>query len=328
MDAEYLKSQLRIAVLMGGPSEEHEISVKSGRGVTEALLRGGWAVEPVVIPKVGSVEEACEATRHVLQRLNPDVAFIALHGAFGEDGTIQQVCEDLHVAYTGSDVAASRVGMDKAASRRRFEEAGIPVPRWRLVDLTEASALREAVESVAYPLVVKPRSQGSSIGISVVHRPQELDRAIELAKPFGSSLLLEAFVAGRELTVGILGDEALPVVEIRPAQPFFDYHAKYVAGTTQYLAPAPLEAAIAKAAQAVARAAHRALGCRHLSRADLILNRSDIPVLLEVNTIPGFTQTSLLPKAAACVGTSYDTLCEQLVVMAWQSAPRTVQSPS
>jgi len=305
----------KVAVLMGGPSEEYGISLKSGQGVAAALTQRYWMAEPVVIPRDLSLQEACEFVECALHRLDADVVFIALHGAFGEDGTIQRLCEDLHFAYTGSDAVASRLGLDKEASRRRFQAAGLKVPHWQVVDLGQGSTW--AITAVrAYPLVVKPTNQGSSLGVSIVRREEELEPAVVAASRYGDRVLIEEFIAGRELTVGVLGDEPLPVVEIRPSQPFFNYTAKYTVGATEYVVPAVLPPATAPIVQAAGLAAHHALGCRHLSRTDMILNRDNVPVILEVNTIPGFTPTSLLPKAAACIGVSYEELCERLVVMA------------
>lgn len=301
---------------MGGPSQEHAISLKSGRGVVEALTRRGWRVEALVVPESLAMEEASAFTARALQRLGAEVAFIALHGRFGEDGIVQQVCEALHLAYTGSDPEASRLGMDKIASRRRFEEAGLRVPRWRSIDPQDPQTLHAALAQIPLPVVIKPADQGSSLGVSLVREPRALAEALAQAGAFSRSVLIEEFVAGRELTVGVVGDRALPAVEIRAHQPFFDYTAKYTPGMTDYLVPAPLAPLLERAVQEAALAAHRALGCRHLSRADMILTPDGVPVVLELNTIPGFTPTSLLPKAAACAGLSYDALCEQLVLMA------------
>lgn len=302
----------RVAVLMGGPSGEHAISLKSGRGVVEALRRRDWEVHPVEILQALSTEAALQAAGDALQRVAPDVAFLALHGPFGEDGTIQQCCEELGIAYTGSGPQASRIGLDKLASRKRFERAGLAVPQGRVVDAKAPLALRDGF---AYPVVVKPIAQGSSLGVSIVREPSAMAEALAAAAVYGPHVLVEPFVAGRELTVGILGEEPLPVIEIRPCEAFFNYTAKYTTGRTDYLVPAPLPPALASTVQAAGLAAHRALGCRHLSRADMILTPEGSPVVLEVNTIPGFTPTSLLPKAAACLGISYDALCEQLVLM-------------
>ena len=310
---------MSVAVLMGGPSAEHEVSLKSGQGVVEALRRRGWSVEPVVIASTGSLADAGEATRRRLKRVAPEVVFIALHGPFGEDGTVQALCEELQLPYTGSSAAVSRLGMDKVASRRRFEDAGLVVPRWWTADPSDAAVLRRAFP---YPIVVKPTGQGSSVGVSIVPTPAALPAALRAAGDYGSPVLIEEFVNGREVTAGIFGEDPLPVIEIRPRQPFFDYTAKYTAGCTEYLVPAPLDPGIAKTVQEAALRAHRTLGCRHLSRSDFILAHERVPVLLEINTIPGFTPTSLVPKAAACTGLSYDELCEQLVLMAKHETPQ------
>jgi D-alanine--D-alanine ligase len=309
-----MKHMLRVAVLMGGPSEEHEVSLKSGQGAVEALRQRGFAAESVIIPRDASTNEACETVRRAIASADVDVVFIALHGAFGEDGTIQQVCELLHVAYTGSDAAASKLGMDKIASRRRFLEAGLDVPRSRVVEVSRHGSA--APRGLRLPLVVKPSAQGSSIGVSLVRRPSEFAPAVQEAARYGGPVLVEEFVPGRELTVSVLGDEVLPVVEVIPKRAFFDFAAKYTAGMTDYRVPAFLSSDVAHRVQEAGRRAHEALGCRHFSRTDLILSEAQIPVVLEVNTIPGLTPTSLLPKAAACLGISYGELCEQLVMMA------------
>ncbi len=312
---------LNVVVLMGGPSGEHEISLKSGSGVAEALSQRHWTVTPIVIPKTLTVAQAISWTRQALERACPDVVFVALHGTFGEDGVIQQLCEETQLAYTGSDSVASRLGMDKAASRRRFEQAGLRVPQWTVVDVhADGQALPKGF---SLPVVIKPMSQGSSLGVSIVRSPSGLAGAFEQAAEYGSQVLVEAFVEGREVTVGVLGDDTLPVIEIRPHHAFFDFTAKYTPGSTDYLVPAPLETAVVKKVQAAGRAAHEVLGCRHLSRTDCIVNRDGEPVILEVNTIPGFTPTSLLPKAAACIGLSYQDVCERLVLLALQRAPET-----
>jgi D-alanine-D-alanine ligase len=312
---------MRVVVLMGGPSSEHAVSLKSGQGVVGALTRRRWAVEPMVIPQTASLAEASDITKHSLQRLAPEIVFIALHGTFGEDGTVQALCEELQLPYTGSSAEVSRLGMDKVASRKRFEAAGLTVPRWWTADPADERVLRRPFPS---PLVVKPTGQGSSVGVSIVRRPEELPAALQAAGQYGSPVLIEEFIEGREVTVGVVGEETLPVIEIRPRQPFFDYTAKYTAGLTDYLVPAPLAPDVAKTIQEAALRAHRALGCRHLSRSDFILAHDRVPVLLEINTIPGFTPTSLVPKAAACIGVSYDELCEQLTLMATHGTPHAV----
>lgn len=308
-------ASFKVAVLMGGPSEEHAISLKSGCGVAQALKGRGWPVESIVIPKDAGLENTYGFTRRMLQQSGADVAFIALHGRFGEDGAVQRLCEELHLGYTGSNPEASRLGMDKIESRKRFEQAGLVVPRWQVIAREEADQ-PELLEGWPYPLVVKPSDQGSSIGVSVVREKSGLPQTLALAARYSRDILIEEFIQGREVTAGILGNEPLPVVEIRPHESFFDFTAKYTTGATDYLVPAPLAPEATQIVQQAGLIAHHALGCRHLSRADIILTPTGVPVVLEINTIPGFTPTSLLPKAAACVGVSYEQLCEKLVLMA------------
>ncbi|HEX9779797.1 MAG TPA: D-alanine--D-alanine ligase [bacterium] len=308
-----------VAVLMGGPSGEHGISLKSGRGVALALAELGWDVETLELPRHGTAADAADAVRRHMTQRRPDVTFIALHGPFGEDGTIQEVCEELHIAYTGSEVAASRLGMDKIASRAAFTAAGLAVPRCRVLAPGAAETAGWPREG-ELPAVVKPSNQGSSLGVSLVERPEEWARAVEAAAAFGAPVLIEEYVRGRELTVGVVGERVLPVVGVVPRHAFFDFDAKYTAGETRYEVPAALDEASARRVQDAGWLAHRAIGARHFSRTDLILREDGTPVVLEVNTIPGFTPTSLLPKAAACVGLSYGALCETLVQLAWLPA--------
>lgn len=310
----------RVMVLMGGPSAERAISLKSGHGIAEALARRGYVVNPMIVPQDLTPEEALQWIRIALERDSPEVVFLALHGAVGEDGTVQQVCEDFGVAYTGSGPSASRLGMDKIASRRRFERAGLLTPAWRVVTPDASQDPRRALGARRLPVVVKPANQGSSLGVTVVQDIGQLAPAIRDAARFNARILIEDFIEGREVTVGIVAEAPLPVVEIHTARPFFDYTAKYTPGETTYHVPADLKAQQARRVQEAARGAHRALGCRDFSRADMILTRRGDVVVLEVNTIPGFTPTSLLPKAAACAGLPYDALCEQLVTMALNRA--------
>jgi D-alanine--D-alanine ligase len=226
--------------------------------------------------------------------------------------------EDLQIVYTGSDAAASALGMDKLASRQRFAAAGLVVPRWRLIERGRLSTedVELAIRGFPMPVVIKPTNQVSSIGVSIVTEASQLAPALEDAFRYDTHVLIDAFIRGRELTVGIVGEEALPVIEIRPTHAFFDYAAKYTPGETVYLVPAPISSELTAQTQQAARRAHQALGCRHFSRVDLIADDEGQPVVLEVNTIPGMTAMSLLPKAAACRGLSYDDLCERILLMA------------
>lgn len=293
----------RVGVLMGGPSGEREISLRSGAAVAEALRSRGHevvAVDPV------------ESPRQVIAQARLSAAFIALHGPFGEDGQVQGILEELSIPYTGSGVDPSRLAIDKAEARKRFEEAGVAVPP--AVVLEEGNG-RE-VNGLAVPWVVKPSRQGSSLGLTVVRDRRDLEPALREAYRYDSKVLVESRVEGRELTVGILNERPLTPIEIVPPDGVFDFEAKYTKGRTRYVIPPDLPANLLKRAQDAALACHRALGCRHLSRVDLILTRQGIPVALEVNTIPGFTETSLLPKAARAAGLDFPDLCERLLEMA------------
>ncbi len=308
-------ADLRISVLMGGPSSEHMISLKSGQGVLKALLSLGYHAQALIIPQKLSVSGASAFAADQLIGQKADVAFNVLHGPFGEDGGIQQVCEDMGMPYTGSDVLASRRSMDKWLARKYLDDAGLNLPFGYLVD---PNRLDEAMlEGLDYPVVVKPTNQGSSLGVSLVRSEHDLVGAIEAAGALSPRVIIEAFIVGHEVTAGVLGDKVLPVVGIVPHETFFDFTAKYTQGHTDYEIPAPIDAIAAERVQAAALKAHQALGCRHLSRTDFILTPDNQPVVLEVNTVPGFTPTSLLPMAASCIGLSYENVCDRLVKMAY-----------
>ncbi len=308
-----------IGVLMGGPSTERDISLKSGKAVCDVLKTSGVAVVPVDI----AADDPQESARR-LKDIGIDCAFIALHGRFGEDGQIQQILEELHIPYTGSGVEASKLAMDKIASREAFRRAGLDVPGGFIVDKKEGCGmtvgLKAFIEDGGFPLVVKPAAHGSSIGLSIVDNEDQLFKGMETALRYDNRILVEEYIAGRELTVGILGDKALPIVEIIPKNIFFDYEAKYKTGMTEYLVPAPLDDDIARLVGETAVSAHTALGCYGYSRVDIILSSDFLPHVLEVNTIPGMTATSLLPKAAASAGISFEDLCKRLIVYAYEKA--------
>lgn len=290
----------RVAVILGGKSNEREVSLRTGRAVAEGLRRRGHEVEEVDaggdwIPRV--------------QALRPDAAFVALHGRWGEDGTVQGVLEILGIPYTGSGVLASAVAMDKVASKRMFEACGVPTPGWQVLGPGEAaSALR-----IRPPLVAKPPRGGSTLGVGVARTPDEIPAALDAARSCEPEVLVEEFVEGRELTVGFLDRDALPVVEIVPESGFYDYESKYTPGRTRYLCPAPLEPGLEPRVVEVARMAYDALGCSGAARVDLRLDPAGRPWVLEVNTIPGMTPTSLLPKAAAAAGVGFDELVDRML---------------
>ncbi|MDD2866289.1 MAG: D-alanine--D-alanine ligase [Candidatus Omnitrophota bacterium] len=309
----------RIGVMMGGCSSEREISLKSGRAVVGALQEGGFDVIALDV-----TSETQEEVRRLIRENMVDVVFVAMHGGFGEDGRLQDILEKIPVRYTGPGTRASRMAMDKIVSRRCFAQAGLHVPR--SVVAKKGRRYPFMTRWLRAPFVVKPSAQGSSIGISFVADRRDLPRAITEAHRYGEDVLVEEFIRGRELTVAIVNDRPLPVVEIRPKRGFFDFEAKYHKGLTDYIVPAPLDSSLAARIQADALKAYRVLGCRHLSRVDVILKDEKTPYILEVNTIPGMTETSLLPKAAAAAGMNFVQLCRSLVEMACAQAfePATV----
>jgi len=290
----------QIAVLCGGKSAEREVSLRTGAAVAAALGHRGYEVTTV---------DAMSDLAGQLLRLKPEVAFIALHGRWGEDGTVQGLLELLGIPYTGSGVLASALAMDKTLTKVVLRAAGIPTPDFQRLDPTVTNCTVE----LEPPLVIKPNREGSTVGVTIVRRPEQLAAALAEVFTHGPDALAEAFVAGREVTVGILDGEPLPVVEIVPDGGFYDYTAKYTPGRTRYLCPAPLDTEQTARVTRAAVAANRAVGCSGASRVDLIVDPAGTPWVLEINTIPGMTPTSLLPKAAAAAGISFDELVERIV---------------
>lgn len=300
----------RIGVLMGGPSTEREISLKSGHAVLEALKESGLDAVAVDIT-TDNIEENIA----LIRPQNIDCAFIALHGRFGEDGQIQKILEILKIPYTGSGVQASRLAMDKVASLEIFEKNGLKIPDYEVVEKNTNWTLHK---ELGLPLVIKPATHGSSIGLSIVNKKEDLEKAVNFAFSFDKRVISEEYIKGRELTVGILDDKALPVIEIIPKKNFFDYEAKYKTGMADYIVPAELPKGVAKKVQKSALSAHKLLGCFGCSRADIILNEGNIAYILEINTIPGFTSMSLLPKAAKAAGIDFGALCIKLIKLAYE----------
>jgi D-alanine-D-alanine ligase len=292
----------RVAVLHGGMSAEHEVSLRSGAQVIAALRQAGFEVTPIVVgDDLGALIAALQPA--------PDVVFNALHGRFGEDGTIQGVLDYLGIPYTHSGVRASALAMDKAAAKAVFAHAGLPVAPHRIIDIAE---LKDH-DPLPPPYVVKPVNEGSSVGVHIVKPGDNSGARIAEGWRFGPAMV-EQFIPGRELTVGVLEDRALVVTEILPTEKFYDYHAKYADGGSRHVLPAELPAEITQRAKDIALAAHRALGCRGATRADLRYDEaSGRLVLLEVNTQPGMTPTSLLPEQAGYMGMDFPALCTWMV---------------
>jgi D-alanine-D-alanine ligase len=297
--------------MLGGPSAEREISLLTGAGVARALRSLGHTVAEVD-PKDGTFALPAKT----------DVVFLALHGTYGEDGTIQQQLEKLGVPYTGCDPAASRIAFDKALSKQRFLAAGVPTAKFVVID-SETAPWPDGWQP---PVVVKPVRQGSSVGLHFVDDRSQWNPALREALRFDSQLLVEEKIVGRETTVGILDDRALPIVEVRPKSGGYDFQNKYTAGRTDYLCPAPFEAALTRRIQDAALGAFRAVGGRDYSRVDVIVRSSGEPVVLEVNTLPGMTATSLLPKAAAAAGMNYEELCQRMIELALKRSTTKAQA--
>ncbi len=301
-----------IHVLYGGFSNERPVSLVSGEAVAAALKDAGHRVVRVDVDKSFGSEGS-----EILA--GTGLAFIVLHGEFGEDGEIQEILEGWGIPYTGSGPQASHRAMDKALAKKAFAKRGVPTPRWE--GAPRSANPDELVKRYGLPLVIKPSASGSSIGVTIVREAAQIPGALAEAGRHSGVPLVEEFVPGRELTVGVLGSKALPAVELRPTKQFYDYEAKYAddAGT-EYICPAPVDAAVAAAAQSHALTAHRALGCRHFSRVDLRMSPEGALHVLEVNTIPGFTSHSLLPKAAAAAGLDFTALVERIAEMALMDA--------
>jgi D-alanine-D-alanine ligase len=295
-----------LAVVYGGHSNEREVSISSGTAVASALEGAGYEVRRVELN--GDFLKQIDTLRGYL-------CFIAMHGRFGEDGELQKLLDARGVTYTGSAPEASRDAMDKGASKRIFQALGVPTPNYILVDRHDPAGALGA-ESVPFPAVVKPASCGSSIGVSVRVGRAGLDDALGRAFEHDDRVIVEEHIEGRELTVGVLGSRALPVIELRTPRGFYDYEAKYSDAKTEYICPAKLDAGVAAEVQRAASAAFHSLGCRDLGRVDVMLSADERPMVLEVNTIPGFTSHSLLPMAAKAVGISFSELCERILCFA------------
>ncbi len=315
-----MADEKNIAVLMGGISPERKISLQSGKAVANALAKTDNHVIKIVVND-DMVNE--------LDNYKIDVAFVALHGYFGEDGGVQEVLESKDIPYTGSGVSASRLTMDKVKSKDIFKRYNIPTPDYFPVSTTQSiSEIVKSVKNLKLPVVTKPVSNGSSIGISIIREYDELPDGIKHTGPYNTEVLIEKYIEGRELTVSILDDKALPVIEIKTATGFYDYDAKYNSKNTQYIildsaeesSECTLSHAVYDRVQELAIRAHNSLGCRTFSRVDMILSNDGEIYILEVNTIPGFTKRSLLPKAAAAANISFTELCSIIVDAAFKHA--------
>lgn len=298
MDREVLKAQ-RVGVLMGGRSSERDISFKSGKAVIQGLKRRGYNVTAIDVDPDLAIK---------LKRKHIGAAFIALHGRWGEDGSVQGLLEIMGIPYTGSGVLGSAMAMDKVVMKMMFESMGIPSPAY-----TQA----EDGGTVHFPLpfVVKPANEGSTIGISIVKKQKEVMVAIKKARMFDKKVMVEKYIEGDEITVGIVNGEALPVVQVKPSSGFYDFEAKYTKGMTEYIVPAKIDKTIAKKAGDIAMEVYKAFELAGCVRIDMLVD-DDLPKVIDINTSPGMTETSLVPKAWESLGRTFDELVEAILMEA------------
>ncbi len=336
------KKKLKIAVLMGGNSAERDVSLSSGAGIIQGLRAAGHEAVGIdsamgpgqlsaqnrgevagIKPEPPSTEElALIPSKVAIQTVSSadmrevDLVFIALHGGMGENGTIQAVLDILGIPYTGSGVLASSVAMDKYVAKKIFIASGIPTPDYFILNsreiIDEQKLIARVRDTVGFPVVVKPNDQGSSVGLDIAHEPGALFKIALRAAEYSSRLLFEKFIPGRELTVAVLDDQPLPVVEILPHEGFYDYQHKYTAGKTEYLSPAPLTPEDTRRVQEIGLMAFKALNCDGYARVDFRMSPQREFYCLEVNTLPGMTATSLVPKAAKAAGIEFPELLERI----------------
>ena len=327
---------MNIVVLCGGFSPEREVSLASGSAVASALKDAGHDVS-IADPSLGTEQQPSDSEVYKtkpgaepprLMATNQDkaieiinsprikeaeLAFLTLQGRFGEDGIIQALLDSVGLKYTGSNVLASALAMDKDVSKKLFKEAGIRVIEWTMV---RDGQVFHSESDMDFPMIVKPNDQGSTVGFSIVNSSDELDKAAAKAAKYSSHVMVEKYVKGRELTVTILDKQSLPIIEIKPKNKVYNYESKYTPGMTEYSCPADLTEQLEVGIQLAALKAFNALGCRHYARADFLLDSEDRFYCLEVNTLPGLTKTSLVPKAAKAVGMSFQDLVEKIVELA------------
>lgn len=300
---------MKITVLMGGHSGEREVSLESGNAIADACIALGHDVKRVEID--GNLESI------IPELQSADLVFNGLHGTGGEDGAIQGFLKSLNLPFTGSGVESSAICMDKRVSKSLAENKGINTPAWITLEKTEE--IPEAI-SLTYPVVVKPSREGSSIGLSIVQDSSGLKDAVVLARQHTGVVLIEEYIKGKEITVSVVGSEAYPIVEIIPSHEFYDYQCKYTKGMSKYRCPAELPDDQTKAIRKTALRIHATMGCRHYSRVDFRMDENGTAYFLEINTLPGMTETSLLPKSAKAHGLSFNDVMEKLISMAVQDS--------
>ena len=291
----------KIAVLMGGPSSEREVSLSSGKAMFAASAALGYDAI--------SVEFKDDILSHLDTLKSVDIVLIALHGGIGENGRIQGMFESLGIRYTGSDALSSAICMDKHISKLLAEDVGIATPRWKRIRKGQSIYKNE----FDYPFVVKPNSEGSTIGLTIVHNENDYDSAVEEAFKYDDEILIEEFISGKEITVSIVDEDVLPIIEIRPEHGLYDYECKYTKGMTEYICPAELNEDLTKRIKQTAFEVYKLLKCRHYGRVDLRLDNNNQHWFLELNTLPGMMDTSLVPKAAKATGISFEQLIGKII---------------
>jgi len=300
--------QKKIAVLYGGWSAERDISIKSGTAVLNALLENGYNAAGVDVTK---------EFIYNIKSFKCDIAVLMLHGPYGEDGSIQSLLESVNIPYTGCNMLSSAVCMDKIVTKKILSYHKLPTPKWVATGLNNSKLndiYNSIVKSVRFPAVLKPVNQGSAVGVYIVNSKPELNTAVESLKQYGNAALVEKYIKGREFTVGIIGNEPLAVVEIIPVgEKFYNYESKYSKGKSKHIMPADLPASMTKKLQQLAVDTFNALGCRAVSRIDFLIDTKKNPYILECNTIPGMTETSLLPEAAKHAGISFIDLILKII---------------
>ncbi len=305
----------KIVVVMGGPSTEAEVSRRSGKAILHALLEKGYQAEALELDPPNFPQQ--------IKASGADFVFNALHGKYGEDGIIQGTLDMMGIPYTSSGVMAAAVTMDKVATKRFFMAEGIPTPRahtYFRFEYIKRNLAQEIIEEFGVPVVVKASSQGSSIGVVIVEQPEELEAALEEAFKYDHEILVEEFIKGRELTVAVWGNEehqeALPIIEITTVTGRYDYETKYKAGASAHIIPAPLPAEVSKAVENIAIRAFAVCGCVGMARVDFMLDELNEPYAIEINTVPGMTETSLVPDAGRAAGIQFPDLCAKILAMA------------
>ncbi len=332
---------MNIALVVGGISSERKVSLASGRAILKALRENGHNVK-VIDPKYGDSEVQENVifkdlvskeypTYEEMQKLlkaskrkviecvnsklfdNVDIVFIGLHGKYGEDGRIQTLLELRGVKYTGSDILSSAIAMDKNVTKMIFRNYDIPTADWILFSRKDEINPKKVLKRISLPFVIKPNDEGSTVGLTIVNKESEIKEAIELALKYSDKLMIEKYIKGREITVSIVGDKAYPLIEIKPKDGFYDYHHKYTKGMTEYICPADVSKEVSERAKEIALRAYHSIGCSVYSRVDFLLDDNDELHCLEVNTLPGMTELSLVPKAVKVEGMEFNELIENII---------------